>query len=77
MIHRGGEAGVPWLPMRALVVLSVALFAAGVAGSAWAIGQLREGAAELPQHWWSSAPLVVAGLGVLLAALTLSGLRRR
>lgn len=46
-------------------------------GTGWAVGQLQDGAAELPQHWWSTAPLVVSGLGVLLAALTLSGLRRR
>jgi hypothetical protein len=52
--------------MRTLVAISALLVAAGIAGTWWAVGQLADGATELPQHWWSTAPLALVALGLAL-----------
>jgi hypothetical protein len=56
--------------MRVLYATAAIIVAAGVAGTLWAVTELRDGAVELPQHWWSSAPLllVVAGVGLAIVA---------
>jgi hypothetical protein len=53
--------------MRVLYTSAALAIAAGLAGTWWAVGELRTGATELPQHWWSSAPLVLVTLGLILA----------
>ena len=55
--------------MRTLVAASAVLIAVGLFGTGWAVGQLQDGAAELPRHWWSSAPVALTALGATLALL--------
>jgi hypothetical protein len=55
--------------MRTLVTASAILIATGLFGTGWAVGQLRDGATELPQHWWSSAPVALIALGATLALI--------
>jgi hypothetical protein len=52
--------------MRTLYVTAALVVAAGVAGTVWAVGELRNGVSELPQHWWSSAPVALVALGLTL-----------
>jgi hypothetical protein len=53
----------------ALVLAAASLFALG-----YAVNDLANGITEVPQHWWSSAP--VFGLGLALTLLVLPRLRR-
>lgn len=55
--------------MRTLVAASVLLIGVGLFGTGWAVGRLQDGATELPQHWWSSAPPALIALGATLALL--------
>jgi hypothetical protein len=55
--------------MRTLATISAFLAAVGIVGTWWAVGQLANGATELPQHWWSSAPSALIGLAMALAVV--------
>jgi hypothetical protein len=49
--------------MRPLRFFALASLVVGAAATAWAATELQGGAAELPNHWWSGAAIVVLGLG--------------
>ena len=55
--------------MRSLRFLALAALIVGAAATAWSATELQGGPAELPNHWWSGAALVVLGLGAAASLL--------
>lgn len=54
-------------PRASLIALTAGLLAAiSLFGLGYAVAELAGGVREVPQHWWSTLPL----LGLLLSALT-------
>ena len=49
---------------------ALVMVAAGVFGLLSAQTELARGLREVPMHWWSSVPLVVLALGIVLGAIT-------
>jgi hypothetical protein len=56
--------------------LGLALIVAGTIPALWAVGQLSDGLAEVPHHWWSTVAIVPIALGILTTAAGLFGLSR-
>jgi len=57
-----------WLGLAAIVV--------GMIPALWAVGNLSDGLAELPRHWWSTVAALPIALGVVTTAIALTKLSR-
>lgn len=55
-----------WHSVARFYVFTALLLVAGVAGTAWAVTDLRDGLTEAPRHWWSSLPLMLVAAAVIL-----------
>jgi len=56
--------------------LGLALIVAGTVAALWAVGELPDGLAELPRHWWSTLAALPIALGVVTTAVALTRLSR-
>jgi hypothetical protein len=63
--------------MRVLYASAVLVIAVGVAGTWWAVTELREGVSEVPNHWWSTFPVALVVLGSIFGLTARAALRRR
>ena len=60
-----------------MILLGAVLMTVGALGGMWSAGELTDGIAEIPRHWWSTLAIVplVAGIVVLAVARTRAGRR--
>lgn len=57
---------------RRFVMAGTVLVVAGALSLVWAAGELSEGIAEIPRHWWSTLASFPFVVGVALLLLSLS-----
>ena len=65
------------LRTRALSIGGLALVVLGVFGAGYTLRDLARGIAEMPSHWWSTAPWIVIVIGVGLLVLARISHRRQ
>src|SRR5262249_38760415 len=56
--------------------VGLALIVVGTVAALWAVGQLADGVAELPRHWWSTLAALPMALGIVITAAGLAKLSR-
>src|SRR4029450_1255832 len=54
---------------RVLLISGLSLAVVGVFGAGYTFRDLAKGITEAPTHWWSTAPWIAIGLGVVLLVL--------
>jgi hypothetical protein len=67
-VERKDNVLVAWIGLGLVVVGSIAAL--------WAVGNLADGLAELPHHWWSTLATVPMAIGVAITTLALARLSR-